>query len=115
MVEHELLRTKPERTIMAKRPCKYCGIDIYLQYMPITTNLKWISLDAEDGKLHDCSVRPLTLEVKKLVQTVIDDSKMKPITNNNIHTNFDNTEVINRIDRIIDDLEFIRQQYLTSH
>src|SRR5919106_450945 len=103
-----------ERTIMTKRPCKHCGTEIYLQHIPITTKLKWISLDAEDGRLHDCPARPLALDVKTLIQTAI-DSRMKPTTNNNIHTNFDNMEIINRIDRIINDLEFIRQQHLTSH
>jgi hypothetical protein len=90
------------------------GREIYLQQIPITTKLKWISLDAEDGRLHDCTARPLALEVKRLIQTAI-DSRMKPTTNNSIHTNVTNIEVINRIDRIIDDLEFIREQYLSSH
>ena len=35
----------------------------------------------------------------------------------NIHRqqNITNTEIIHRIDRIIDDLELIREQYLASH
>jgi hypothetical protein len=96
-----------ERTIMTKRP---------LQFMKITPKLQcWISFDSSDGKLHHCPARPLALEVKKLIQTAI--SQMTPAAgSHNIHTQYiTNLEFIHRIDRIIDDLEFIRQQYLTSH
>ena len=72
----------PERAILKKRPCKHCKNEIYLQFMKITPKLQcWISFDSSDGKLHQCLVRPLALEVKKLIQAAIYPSSPATVSN----------------------------------
>lgn len=87
------LTATPERAILSKRPCKHCKSEIYLQFMKITPQLEcWISFDGSDGKLHHCPARLLALEVKKLIQTAINQMN----SGSYIHTQntTTNTEVI---------------------
>ena len=103
----------PARAILTKRPCKHCNKEIYLQFMKITPKLQcWVCFDSSDGKLHDCPAKPLAFEVKQLIETAI--NQISPSTDsNNIHTqNITNTGIIHRIDRIIEDLDFIRQSII---
>jgi len=73
-----------ERT---KRPCKHCSKEIYLQYIPVTPTLKWISFDL-DEKLHLCAARPLQLKTEQLIQEAIDrinysnTNEVSPLLNN---------------------------------
>ena len=95
--------TLVERTIMTKRLCKNgCRMEIYLQYIPVTPKLRWVSFEL-NGKLHSCTARPLEPKLKQLIQIAID--RMNPTT----HTNTNYTEIIHRIDLLIEDLESIRQ------
>ncbi|MGH9976170.1 MAG: hypothetical protein ACRD8Z_10105 [Nitrososphaeraceae archaeon] len=101
--------TPAERTILTRRPCKHCGNEIYLQYIPVTSKMKWVSLDGSDGKIHSCPVKPLAIETRQLIKEAIE--RMIP---DNILTNTNNIEVLRRIDRMVQDLEFIRQYLLNQ-
>lgn len=61
-----------ERTIMRKRKCKHCSSEIYLQYIPVTSSIKWVSFDSADEKLHSCPNRPLNFRTKTLIQKAVD-------------------------------------------
>ena len=60
-----------ERTILRKRPCKHCGTEIYLQFIPVIPTIQWISFEADNGKLHSCPNRPLDFGTRKLIQDAI--------------------------------------------
>ena len=92
-----------ERTLMQKRPCKHCGSEIYLQYIPVTSNIKWISLDSSDGNIHSCPVKPFTPEMKQLIHEAVE---RMDYSNNNNNTK---TLLVHDLDMIIQRLKDIRQ------
>ncbi|HZD35626.1 MAG TPA: hypothetical protein VE130_10510 [Nitrososphaeraceae archaeon] len=84
---------------MRKRPCKHCGTEIYLQYVPVTPILQWISFEASDGKLHSCPNRPLDFMTKKLIGEAIERMSY---SSNNISL------LLNNIDTIIGELKGLK-------
>ena len=64
-------RITPERTILTRRPCKHCKNEIYLQHIPVTSKMKWVSFDGSDGRIHSCPVKPLTAELKQRIQEAV--------------------------------------------
>ncbi|MGH9985755.1 MAG: hypothetical protein ACRD8W_17565 [Nitrososphaeraceae archaeon] len=99
--------TPEERTILTRRPCKHCKNEIYLQHIRVTSKMQWVCFDL-DGKLHSCPNKPLAIETRQLIKEAIE--RMIP---DNILTNTNNIEVLRRIHRMVQDLEFIRQ-YLAN-
>jgi len=95
----------PERTILTRRPCKYCGSEIYLQYIPVSPKLNWICFDSTDGKLYDCLPRLLAPETKQLIQSAIERMNYHNSKNNN-------TKLAHDIDMIIQGLKDTRQRFL---
>lgn len=97
------LPTPAERTIMKKRPCKYCHNEIYLQYIPaVSSTIQWVSFDL-DGRLHNCPVRPLSQEARQFIHNTI----------NYTGTNTTNTTtILHRIDMITESLKELRQSVI---
>lgn len=97
-----------ERTIMKKRACKHCGMDVYLQYLPVTTTFRWIAFDIKDGKLHECRSKPLDFMTRKLIHEAI--NRM------NYNTNTTNTSqkemILHDIDMIIQSLMDLKQDVI---
>lgn len=97
-----------ERTIMKKRACKHCGMDVYLQYLPVTTTFRWIAFDIKDGKLHECRSKPLDFMTRKLIHEAI--NRMNYNTNT---TNISlKEEIIHNIDTMITCLSDIKKKVL---
>ena len=95
-----------ERTIMRKRLCKHCSAEIYLQYIPVTPTLQWISFEASDGKLHSCPNRLLNFELKKLIQEAVDRMNYTKTNGSS------KEEIVDNIDTIIDSLKNLRQDVI---
>ena len=97
-----------ERTLMQKRPCKHCGSEIYLQYIPVTSNIKWICLDSSNGSIHSCPVKPFAPEMKRLIHEAVE--RMNYSNNNNTKT-----LLVHDLDMIIQRLKDIRQDINNFH
>ena len=94
-----LLSLTLTRMMQVQQWRKHCNKEIYLQYLPVTPRTKWICFDTADGRIHSCPVKPLTPELKQLIQEAVERMN---------YTNNTNT-IIHDIYTVIESLRNIRQ------
>lgn len=92
---------------MRKRRCKHCSSEIYLQYIPVTSSIKWVSFDVTDGRLHSCPNKPLDCRTRNLIQEAVDRM--------NYNTAFPKEEIVHSIDMIIESLKQLRLDVTNYH